>query len=554
VNDPDRKITWPNGNGTYQDLPEGLWGFNDLTADREPSAAGSTGRLVSLGFIMAALKRRRRLWGTTAAVGVLLGCGLYLKSPPAYQASTSLLLTPGPYENFQTAPNNAQAMGQSVSVAKSAVRQLGLNQSASSFLATYKVVPITERVVTITASAPSSNQAVLNAGAVATAFLQFRAQEMQSEQKLVQAALDQQVKEAQQQLSSINSEISQLPAQSGSSDQQSQLKTLQAKQNQAQNTLYQTQQAALSNQTANGAATAAAVKGSVVMDAAVPLPHSRFKKLLLDAALGLILGLALGLGIVVIQAIVSDKPRRRDDVAEALGSPVRLSVRTAQTKRSLLGSLRALAPGARRGTQDAEIQRIAEHLRHAVHGRRGRGPATLAVVPVDDAQVPASSLVSLALSCAEEGQRVVVADLCSGAPAAGLLGSGEPGVQQVSTHGTRLVVAVPEPDDVTPVGPLHRSQASEQRSSFTEAVISACESANLLLTLTSLDPSLGGDYLATWTTDAVAVVTAGKSSWTRIHAVGEMVRLSDTHLASAVLVGADSTDETLGITSTPEMV
>jgi hypothetical protein len=33
-----------------------------------------------------------------------------------------------------------------------------------------------------------------------------------------------------------------------------------------------------------------------------------------------------------------------------------------------------------------------------------------------------------------------------------------------------------------------------------------------------------------------------------------MVRLSGTHLASAVLVGADSADETLGMTPTPEMV
>lgn len=550
MNDPDRTVTRPNGNGTGQYEPEGLWGLSDLTADREPPAADLDGRLVSLGFITAALRRRRRLWGTMAAIGLLVGCGLYLKSPPAYQASTSVLLTPGPYENFQTAQNNAQAMAQSVSVAGSAVRQLGLKQSASSFLATYKVNPITERVVTITASAPSSNQAVLDASAVATAFLQFRANEMQSEQKLVLAALDQQVKDAQQQLSSINSQISQLPSQPTSSDQQSQLKTLQAKRDQAQNTLYQIQQAALSNQTANGAATVAAVKGSVVMDAASPLPHSRFKKLLLDVALGLIVGLALGIAIVVVQAIVSDKPRRRDDVAEALGSPVRLSVRAAQTKRSLLNGLHAAVPG----TRGAETQRITEHLRRAVHGRRSQAPATLAVVPVDDAHVPASCLVSLALSYAEEGRRVVVADLCSGAPAAELLGSVEPGVRPVSADGARLVVAVPEPDDVTPVGPLHRSQTRAQRSAFTEAVISACESANVLLTLVSLDPSLGGEHLGTWANDAVAVVTAGKSSWTRIHSVGEMVRLSGAHLVSAVLLGADSTDETLGMTSMPETV
>ncbi len=544
VNDPDRKVTGPNGNGAGQYVPEGLWGLSDFTVDRDPSSAGLAGRLVSLGFITAALKRRRRLWGIMAAVGLILGCGLYLKSPPAYQASASLLLTPGPYENFQTAQNNDQAMGQSVSVAGLAVRQLGLKQSASSFLATYRVTPITDRVVTITASAKSSNQAVLDANAVATAFLRFRVQEMESEQRLVLAALDQQVMDAQQQLSSINSQISQLPSQHGSSAQQSQLKTLQAKRDQAQSTLYQIQQAALSSQTVNGAATVAAVKGSVMMNAAIPLPHSRFKTLFLDAALGLIVGLALGMAIVVLHALVSDKPRRRDDVAEALGSPVRLSVGTVQTKRSLL----------RRGTQETEIQRIAEHLRRAVPVRRSRGPATLAVVPVDDAQVPASSLVSLALSSAEMGMRVVLADLCGGAPAAVLLGSAEPGVREVSAHGTSLVVAVPEPDDVAPIGPRHRGPKGAQRSSFTEAVASASESANLLLTLASLDPSLGGEHLATWTTDAVALVTAGKSSWTKIHGVGEMVRLSGTKLTSAVLVGADSTDETLGMTPTPETV
>ena len=42
------------------------------------------------------------------------------------------------------------------------------------------------------------------------------------------------------------------------------------------------------------------------------------------------------------------------------------------------------------------------------------------------------------------------------------------------------------------------------------------------------------------------MVTAGRSSWTRIHAVGEMIRLAGMYLVSAVLVGASKTDESLG--------
>ena len=67
----------------------------------------------------------------------------------------------------------------------------------------------------------------------------------------------------------------------------------------------------------------------------------------------------------------------------------------------------------------------------------------------------------------------------------------------------------------------------------------------------TLDPSFGGEHLATWATSAVVVVTAGRSSWTRIHAVGEMIRLAGTSLISAVLVGADKTDESLGVTQHP---
>ncbi len=535
--DPDRTIVWPSGNGISDYLPERLWSLNDFTADRESAAAEVAGRLVSLKFITAAVKRRWKFWCTTAAVGLVIGCGLYASSPRSYQASMSLWLTPGPYENATTAANNDVAMAETRTVAGFAVRQLGLRQDPGSFLGTYKVTPITERLLTITASARSSSQAVADANAVAAAFLKFRDQEVQSQQALMQESLDQQVSQAQQRLSSIKSQITQLSAQG----QQSRLKTLQAELDQATTTLLDVRQAAIGNQTANGAATAAAVKGSFVVDPAIPLAHSRLKPLVLDAAVGLVLGLLLGMAIVVIQALVSDRLRRRDDVAQALGAPVRLST-------GATGGWRRRAPAA----QGAEIQRIAAHLRQAVPVR-SQGVAALAVVPVDDRQVPASSLVSAAVSCAKEGMQVVVADLCGGAPAAKILGAADPGVHTVRAHDTSLVVMVPERDDLAPVGPLGEATAT-QRSSFTDAAATACASANLLLTLATLDPALGGEHLATWATDAVAMVTAGRSSWEKIHGVAELVRLSGTRLVSAVLVGADKADESLGLVQTPERV
>ena len=70
----------------------------------------------------------------------------------------------------------------------------------------------------------------------------------------------------------------------------------------------------------------------------------------------------------------------------------------------------------------------------------------------------------------------------------------------------------------------------------------------MLLTLVTLDPSVGAEYVASWAASAVAVVTAGRSSWARVQAAGEMSRLAGLPMSSAVLVGADRADESLGET------
>ena len=117
----------------------------------------------------------------------------------------------------------------------------------------------------------------------------------------------------------------------------------------------------------------------------------------------------------MIRALVSDRLYRRDDVARALGAPVKLSVGAVRVSRWRPGR-RGLA-----AARNPNVRRIVAHLGRAAPAR-SRGGTALAVVPVDDRQVAALSLVSLAVSCAQQGMQVVVADLADGAPAAGLLG------------------------------------------------------------------------------------------------------------------------------------
>jgi O-antigen/teichoic acid export membrane protein len=256
----------------------------------------------------------------------------------------------------------------------------------------------------------------------------------------------------------------------------------------------------------------------------------------------------------VVAALVSDRLRRRDDVAHALGAPVRLSVGSLRVGRWRL---------AGRG-QDRDVERLATHLRSAVPARAGEAGA-LALVAVDNAAEVAPSLVALAVACAREGKQVVLADLAEDAPAARLLGIRQPAagtvrVNAVRVHGVSLVLTVPGPYSAALAGPLPQAWPAQPGVPGIpgpprppcEAVTAACASADLLLTLATLDPADGPDYLPTWADSAVVAVTAGTSTKTRIHAVGELIRLAGTPLVSTVLVGADKTDESFcAAVSTP---
>jgi hypothetical protein len=122
----------------------------------------------------------------------------------------------------------------------------------------------------------------------------------------------------------------------------------------------------------------------------------------------------------------------------------------------------------------------------------------------------------------------------------------------VTVGGSQVVLAVPSPDDMAPVGPLRSPVPLSGHARPSERLVSASEASDLVLSLVTLDPAFGGEHLATWATEAIAVVTAGQSTAARVQAVGEMMRLSGTRVDSAVLLGADKNDESLGAGDAPD--
>ena len=123
------------------------------------------------------------------------------------------------------------------------------------------------------------------------------------------------------------------------------------------------------SEAAAGELTASQVKGSEVLDTAAPIPPNSPKKhLVIYAAMGLFAGLVLGLGIVVIRTLLSERLYRRDDIARALGAPVRLSVGRVHLSRWLPGR-RGLA-----AAQNPHVRRMVGYLRSLVQARSGGEP------------------------------------------------------------------------------------------------------------------------------------------------------------------------------------
>ena len=529
MNDPDQLITWSRGDG----LPDRLWAGN-TASDGERSAAALTGGLANLGFFTAVLRRKAWVWCLTAVIGLVIGTGLYVKFPPAYHATTSVLLVYNGSVNPSVQVENEASMADSQAVAARVVQELKLPQSVASFQAAYSVTTATANVLTISVGAPSSTAAVQRAAAVATAFLQYRAQYWRSQEQQQFAQLQQQYNAAQQRLQVLNAQLSQLsqstPAQKAEYNHlQSQI----SEQGQILQFVDGTELTTKAN-------TNALVAGSFVLDPATALPRSHIKGPALYFVGGLFGGMVVGMAGVLIAALLSRRLRRREDVAIALGAPVRLSVGPLRPRR-----WRPTLPW-RAAKRKRDMKRVVVYLRGAVPGS-SRGPASLAVVAVDDAQVVAQTFASLAASCAAEGKQVVVADLSDGAFLARLLRVSDPGIRNASWNGANLILVRPQPEDVAPVGPVPGGASSAVLAQADPALVTACSSADLLLTFATLDPAFGGDHLGTWATNVVIVVTAGESSVEKVYSVGEMIRRSGTRLDSVVLIGADKTDESLGV-------
>lgn len=508
-------------------LPNELWSYDFPVLEERSPAETPTG-LVDLGFLGAAFGRSKRIWVSLAAVGLIVGAGLFVYAKPSYQVTANVLVNSDPAVDPETAIQTASQVAQEPVVVQLALKDLGLPGNKLPFT----VAIVDPQVLSFTLSAPTAQAAVNEGNVVANDFLTIRNQQNQALLTATISGEKRQLAQEQQTVQALDSQINQLSSQPAAASTPQELANLQAERAGAENAL-----SGLIQQQATARVTTADMQsGSKILSVSTPVATRSRKRLLVEYVGGAFFGgLALGLIVVAIGAVLSDRLYRRDDVAAALGAPVKLSVVSGGK-----GKWTVNGRGAA-GQQQADLDRVAEYLGGCVPDSPNQ-PGCLAVIALDNPGFVAEAVTRLAALYARDGRRTAVADLAGGVLAR-RLGLKEPGTWPVEMGAGRVTVALPDPGVPAPLGPRARGN-SPAASGELAAMYSACD---VLITLAVLDPAVGADHLGTWAEVSVAVVTAGESSVMRVQGVGEMVRETGGQLTAGILIGADKRDESLGL-------
>jgi hypothetical protein len=456
---------------------------------RDPAADGWSryaGGIIGARELKAALRRRRRIWAGAAAAGLLLGASLHVLLPPTYKAVGNIYLSEPPGSAPSVEMANEVSLLQTRAVAQRAAGYLSGRPSGQGLPGAYRGDSLSLSIFSISATGTSPSAAIALENAVAKAFLAVRSDELKRESEVLVSGLQAKMAAMRSDPSSDETQILQLQAQVTSVQLELQ----------------------------------SSIGGSFVLDAGSAVKTSTKKAAVEDSLAGLVAGLALGGGIVVVGEILSESPRRRAEVAAALGTGVELSLPRSRSRHWGRRTAKLAKP---RPPTVALERRLRAHLEAAPD-------RSLAVFVVGAEREAAVAVASLATSLASEGRSVVLLDMAEGRPIAALfrlkdkLGP----VHQVDRGGHMVTVAVAPADPAQDIASLDRA------------------GTDYLIVLAGVDPGLGVDHISGWARDAVAIVGAAKATYTRLDGMGRIIDQAGIALRSAFLIGADADDDSLG--------
>lgn len=366
-----------------------------MTTPSEPTAPEP---LLDLQRLVAGVRWRRRMWTCIGLLGLLLGASLAILVPPPPTATVGLLVL---HENDQPSGGMSLietdvALLQSTRIAGAALELLDADERPQDFATTYEVEGVTDNLLELTVVGSSDSDAVARAQALADAFIADHVGRSEAVAEANADVLRDRRTDAEAELAEIDSSIDTMVDRSGA-DAPAELDSLYAR------------RADLSGQIAElgrrieeaaiGSPRVAA--GTQILDDPRPVETSLRSLAVTNSVVGLVLGLAAGLGLAAVATVVRDRPILRREIAAHLGASV-----IAQ----LAAPRRGLARLSRRPRRATERKRAAATLARAVREE----PGAVSVLELGCPRTAAALALDIAEDLAVDHPVVGIDDLPGG--------------------------------------------------------------------------------------------------------------------------------------------
>ncbi|MFF0476952.1 Wzz/FepE/Etk N-terminal domain-containing protein [Streptomyces sp. NPDC004284] len=445
--------------------------------------------LLDLHSLVVSVRRRRRLWGCMALLGVVCGSGSAILLPPPPAAVTKVLVAH--QEDQPSDPGTLirtdVALLRTTRIADTALKSLKSSEKPEDFMKDYEGSGLTNNVLEIKVTGDSGADAVARAQALADAFVADHVRRIRENSDAEAKTLLAQRDRLQSELDQVNKAIADGSKESGPNapaDSESLFSRRAELTSQISDFGQRASQASIG--------TPRLIAGTQIVDAPRTVRYSLPKTAATHGAIGLALGLALGLAVASVGSVVADRPVLRRDIAANLGA-------------SVIAELPLRSSRRRRRRSKAARARLTASLARTLRGS-------------------SEPLSLLELGCAR-ATSVLALDL------AGELSADGPVVVVDGLPGPELTDRRPRPGDPTVVGVERAAAVAHQELRFGVG---------------SVAPGTAWTDLPYLGTRTVLVVRAGHGSAAWLHTVAR--QLADQRIAvlGVVLVDPDPGDRTDG--------
>jgi capsular polysaccharide biosynthesis protein len=302
---------------------------------RDPEVAGSPRPLLSTWhFLRKALRREWRIWVGLSILGGLFGMAALMLLPPASASTATLLLGHPNGTDSETAMATDVSLLTTRAVATSVIDKLDLSIGPEAFQSSVTPEPVTSQVLRITVKGPDAAASLTRTTTLVNEYLAFRTAQMRSLTNGLISGYQTRIAALEDQVNTLTKQYNQFSEQGGAGQARAgEVLTHRTE----LNSQITTMQRAIEDATLQ---TEAAIASTHVIDVPRVVPHSAKRAMVLNVGSGVIAGGAIGVGLVLFRALTSERLRRRQEVALALGAPVSFSVRSTGPPVSRVASLR----------------------------------------------------------------------------------------------------------------------------------------------------------------------------------------------------------------------